>query len=196
MIYDAGFFLSLGALFFPLLILVFPLLWISLKQLRTFNFREWVVPIIGLLTPMAFTIVIFWWQDYTLEVSEYKAFNGVPLAEIFAGHGFWYLPLLILSLLILIIGLFSFLSDMSTSTVHKKNTKKVFASVSVLMLAVCIYGLSLSSVQAGMFATLAIPVSVFASVYFSRPHRKKFVIVLFYLWVLLLFFYPILAYRI
>ncbi|NEN22003.1 hypothetical protein G3O08_00605 [Cryomorpha ignava] len=193
MIYDASFFLALGALFFPLLIFVFPLLWIGLIQLRTFNFREWIVPIIGLLTPVVFTLVFFWWQDYTLDVSEYMAFNGLPLGEIFADHGFWYLPILILSLLILFIGLITFLKDMSTSTVHKKNTKKVFVTVSILMLAVCIYGLSLTSVQAGMFATLAIPVSVFASVYFSRTRRKKLVIFLFYVWVLLLFFYPILA---
>lgn len=196
MIYDAGVFLALGVLFFPLLIFVVPLLWLSLKQLRTFNIREWVVPIIGLLTPMAFAVVLFWWQGYTIDVSEYLEFNGILVAEIFAGHGFWYLPLLILSLLILFIGLITFLRDMSTSTVHKKNTKKVFATVSVLLLAVCIYGLSLTSVQEGMFATLAIPVSVFAGVYFSRTHRKKLVIVLFYLWVLLLFFYPILANRI
>lgn len=196
MIYDAGFFLSIGALFFPLLILVFPLLWISLIQLRTFNFREWIVPIFGLLTPITFTVVFFWWQGYSLDVSEYIAFTGLPLAEIFAGHGFWYLPILILSLLILFIGLVAFLNDMSTSTVHKKNTKKVFVTVSLFMLAVCIYGLSLATMQAGMFATLAIPVSVFASVYFSRTRRKKFVIFLFYIWVLLLFFYPLLALRI
>src|SRR5690554_1786237 len=46
MIYDAGFFLALGALFFPLLVFVFPLLWLSLIQLRTFNLREWTVPFI------------------------------------------------------------------------------------------------------------------------------------------------------
>src|SRR5690606_26963099 len=70
MIYDAGVFLALGVLFFPLLIFVVPLLWLSLKQLRTFNIREWVVPIIGLLTPMAFAVVLFWWQGYTIGVSE------------------------------------------------------------------------------------------------------------------------------
>src|SRR5690606_11515666 len=77
MIYDAGFFLALGALFFPLLIFVFPLLWLSLKQLRTFNFREWIVPLVGLLTPGVFTWAVFWWKGYSLNVAEYTDFNSL-----------------------------------------------------------------------------------------------------------------------
>ncbi len=193
MIYDASFFLATGALFFPLLIFTFPLLWLSLLQLRTFNFREWLVPIIGLATPIVFTVVTFWWLNYTLDISEYIAFTGISQSDLFTSHGFWYLPVLILSVIILFIGLLAFLRDLSTSTVHEKNTKKVFITTSILMLGVSLYGIALKAVQPGMIASLALPVSVFVSVYFSRSRRKVVNQILFYVWVILLLCYPILA---
>lgn len=193
MIYDAGVFLALGALFFPLLVLVFPLLWLSLIQLRTFNIREWIVPLVGLLTPTIFTIVGFWWFDYTLDISEFMSFSQPQINEMFVSHGFWYLPVLFLSAFILFAGLIVFVRDMNTSTVHRQNTKKVFITASIFMLVVCLYGLGLESAQPGMFTSLAIPVSVYTGVYFSRPRRKTLVLILFYIWVALLFFYPVLA---
>lgn len=193
MIYDAGVFLALGALFFPLLVLVFPLLWLSLIQLRTFNFREWIVPLVGLLTPTVFTVVGFWWFDYTLDILEYMSFSQPQINELFVSHGFWYLPVLFLSVFILFAGLVVFVRHMNTSTVHLQNTKKVFITTSISMLIVCLYGLGLENTQPGMFTSLAIPVSVYTGVYFSRPKRKTLVLILFYIWITLLLFYPVLA---
>lgn len=195
MIYDAGLFLALGALFFPLLVLVFPLLWLGLVQLRTFNFREWIVPLVGLLTPTIFTLVGFWWFDYTLDISEFIRFSDLQTDVLFASHSFWYLPVLFLSVFILFAGLIIFIRDMNTSTVHKQNTKKVFITTSIFMLIVCLYGLALESTQTGMFTALAIPVSVYTGVYFSRTRRKNLVLILFYIWIALLFLYPVLAAR-
>lgn len=195
MIYDAGIFLAIGALFFPLLAIVFPLLWVSLIQLRTFNIREWIVPLVGLLTPTAFTIGVFWWLDFELDISEFISFSQLSLQSLFVGHGFWYLPAVILSLFILIAGLIIFIKDMNISTVHKQNTKKVFLSAGILLLAMCLYGLGLESNQLGMLSILAIPASVFTGVYFTRSKPKTMIIILFYIWILLLLFYPVLAIR-
>ena len=193
MIYDAGVFLALGALFFPLLVLVFPLLWLSLVQLRTFNFREWIVPLVGLLTPIVFTVVAFWSFDYTLDISEFRSFSKLQFNDLFVSHGFWYLPVLVLSLFILFAGLIVFIRDMNTSTVHRQNTKKVFITTSIFMLVVCLYGLGLENTQPGMFTSLAIPVSVYTGVYISRSKRKNLLLILFYTWIALLFFYPVLG---
>ena len=192
MIYDAGLFLSLGALFFPLLILAFPLLWFSLIQLRTFNLREWIVPFMGVSTPAIFAAVVFWWYDYTLDYSEFTTFSDQPFREIFTFHGALYYPLLIISVFIFLAGLLTFLNDMTTSTVHKKNTKKVYVTTSIFLLGIYIYGIALSEIQAGMLAVLAPPLAVFAGVYFSRSRRKKLRQALFYIWILLLIVYPIL----
>lgn len=195
MIYDAGVFLATGALFFPLLAVVFPLLWISLIQLRTFNLREWIVPLIGLLTPTAFTVGVFWWFDYELDISEFISFSEFPLHTLFTSHGFLYLPVVILSLFILIVGLIIFIRDMNISTVHKQNTKKVFLSTSIFLVIMCLYGLGLESNQLGMLSILAIPASVYTGVYFTRNKPKTVIVILFYIWILLLLFYPVLAIR-
>jgi len=82
---------------------------------------------------------------------------------------------------------------MNTSTVHRQNTKKVFITTSIFMLVVCLYGLGLENTQPGMFTSLAIPVSVYTGVYISRSKRKNLLLILFYTWIALLFFYPVLG---
>lgn len=193
MIYDAGLLLALGAMFFPLLVFVFPMLWVSLIQLRTFNFREWIVPLVGLLTPTAFMIGMYWWLEYELDISEFMSFSELSIQSLFVGHNFWYLPAIILSLFLLVAGIILFIREMNTSTVHRQNAKKVFISSNFLLLALCLYGLGLESSQSGIMGVLAIPVSVYTGVYFTRIRPKIFLRVLFHIWILLLLFYPVLA---
>ncbi len=147
----------------------------------------------GVSTPALFAGVVFWWNDYTIDYSEFVNFSDQPFKQVFTAHGFWYYLLVIISLFIFLAGLLAFLNDMSTSTVHKKNTKKVYVTVSLFLLGIYIYGITLYENQTGLMAVLAAPVAVFSGVYFSQTRRRKLRQILFYIWILLLIIYPILG---
>jgi len=57
--FDAGILIGLGCLFYIHLMFYLPVLWIGLIILRSFNWREWIVTIIGFLIPFIFTLVIY-----------------------------------------------------------------------------------------------------------------------------------------
>lgn len=192
MIYDAGVFLGIAALFYPPFILAFPLLWISLIQLRTFNIREWLIPITGLLTPVIYAAVFYWWFDINFDPAHY--FQLVPLhfKTLITAHSFLFYLVLIFSTFVFLAGMLLFIREMGVSTVHKKNTKKVFVTLTFILGIVWLVSVALNEDQTGLPGLLAIPVSVFGAVLFSRVRRrKKLMTTLFYIWLLLLVFYPL-----
>lgn len=56
--FDAGIWIGLGSLFYANLIFYLPVLWIGLAILRPFVWREWLVTILGFITPVALTVAI------------------------------------------------------------------------------------------------------------------------------------------
>ena len=59
-IYIAGFFISIASLFWAPLAIFILLIWISLLILRPFIGREWVVGLLGFLTPFLFIFVYYY----------------------------------------------------------------------------------------------------------------------------------------
>ena len=58
-LYLAGFFISIASLFWGPLAIIFLIIWISLSILRPFIGREWLVGILGFLTPYLFVFVYY-----------------------------------------------------------------------------------------------------------------------------------------
>ncbi len=192
MIYDAGVFLGIAALFYPPFIIAFPLLWISLIQLRTFNIREWLVPITGLLTPLIYAALFYWWFEINLDLPEYFQLMPLHFKSLISAHSFFFYILLLFSLFVFFAGFLIFIREMGISTVHKKNTKKVFISLTFILCLMWVASLALNEDQTGLSCLLAVPISVYGGVLFSRARRRrKLLTTIFYIWILLLVFYPI-----
>lgn len=191
MIFDAGVFLGIGTLLFPPAILAVPLLWLSLSQLRTFNFREWLVPITGLALPAIYALVYFWWFDLEFYFTDYFLFGEAPFQSFLASGSVLFYLVLATTVFIVLAGLSLFFKEMGISTVHKKNTKKVFITLTVLLILVWGAGFWLEGHYTGLTLILTIPAAVFSGVFFSGAKRKRLRVTIFYIWLILLLLYPI-----
>ena len=70
--FNAGFFISLAALFYIPSVVFILVLWIGLIILRPFVWREWIISAIGILLPWAYLVFYYFWND-KLDTLEYDA---------------------------------------------------------------------------------------------------------------------------
>lgn len=192
--FDSGFFLGLGVLFFPPSIILLPLIWIVFARLRPFNFKEWIAPLTGVLTVGLYTLLYYYLGDYELSVLEYFDFGEV-LEEIPDSDGrFGVLSIAAFTLLLVIMGLYSFVSELRKSTLRKKTTKIIFLWTSFLLLMEFFFASLLSGDSGGIWLIMAIPVAVYGGVYFSgRDRRGQVRVIFFYTWLLVYLTYIVLA---
>jgi hypothetical protein len=61
--FDLGMIVGLGTLIYFPFIAMLPLLWISLIIFRPFNWREWLIGLIGFITIFFFLAVFYYWND-------------------------------------------------------------------------------------------------------------------------------------
>lgn len=63
--FDLGMIIALGTLIYFPFIAMLPLLWISLIIFRPFNWREWIIGILGFASIFFFLWVFYYWNDST-----------------------------------------------------------------------------------------------------------------------------------
>ncbi len=184
MLFDSGVFLGLGTLFFPMLVFAVPVLWLGLIQLRTFDLREWIIPLFGLLTPAVYVLVGYWWVSSWPEIDEFILTDIREIGFSFSGRHALTYPFLVITAVVGLMGFLQFISDMNVSTVHRKNSKAVFIWFSILVVLLCIYASGLQVVQSGLLGMLAAPVAIYAGIFFSGAKRTMILHTLFYLWLI------------
>ncbi len=182
MLFDSGFLLGMAVICLPLSVFLIPLLWLGLMQLRSFNFREWVVPVVGLIIPVLYTAVVFWWVDVLPEMELFMIHDFSNIGFSVENIDGPQVPFLFMTGGICLFGFFRFVSDMNISTVHRKNSKAVFVWLSALILITVIYGLGIKVENSGLGILLAAPVAVFSAIFFSGNKRQRLIQTLFYLW--------------
>lgn len=100
-VYDAGFLLGVASLFYPPSLFLFPLIYVANLTYSVFGWRNYIIPLLGLLSPYLLVGVCLFWQDnLTLFLQHYLvslSWEGVSLNADF--------PLLLWALLLLIISL-------------------------------------------------------------------------------------------
>ncbi|MBN2681510.1 MAG: hypothetical protein JXR58_03315 [Bacteroidales bacterium] len=69
-VFNSGFYLSLGSLFFFDLIFYFPFLWISLGVIKSVSFRELLVSILGFITPIFVMGIIYFINDDLIYIAK------------------------------------------------------------------------------------------------------------------------------
>jgi hypothetical protein len=192
-VFDSGFFMALAILVFPPFICVAPLIWFSLLQLRTFNFREWMVPISSLLIPFMYLLAYYWYTgtNFTLNRFALNLTHELPQFDVLMPTYFYGLAFSTLAISIL--GAYIFTADMRVSTVHKKNAKKVVIwTVFVLMIA-AFYCYKIGTPIITFVWLLAIPAALACGDFFISTRRKTIVVTIFYIWIVAAFFYPLLT---
>ncbi|OFX21194.1 MAG: hypothetical protein A2041_04840 [Bacteroidetes bacterium GWA2_31_9b] len=181
-IYIAGFFTAIASLFWAPFAIFILLIWIALIILRPFIGREWIVSILGFLTPIFFTFLIFYvffdnntliniLNNIKLEYTSITDFKNIHLSYI-----------LFYSLLFLII-LIASLNLISSFQNRKIKTRKYF----VINFWYFIIGLGIflffkrSSFE--IIYILSIPISYLLSDYFysfKKNHIQNAILILLY----------------
>jgi len=183
MLYDAGFFACPAVLFYPPAVLTLPFLWIGMTQLRSATFREWLVPVLGLATPAIYVAAAYWWFEAVPDFGEFFDLSGGFTFRPDGEGSNLFFAFSAVTLLPVLIGLGIFVSRMGVSTVHRKNTKRVFMWLSFVLLVTFIYSGFLQKSDAASVALLAPSVAVFSALCFASDRRKILTDILFYIWI-------------
>lgn len=179
-LFDLGFMIGIGTLFYFPFIAFLPLLWISLLIFKPFNWREWLTGLIGFLTIYTLLALTYFWQDKTNELR-------------FLWHGFnqktpHFLPqdlhdylVLVIPCLILVLFTIFLRKNFYKSTVH---IRKSIQLTSVLLLA------SFGSIFLAQdfwqyhFLLSLPPLAIYMAYYFNYANKKWVFEPLFLLMVL------------
>lgn len=167
-VFDAGSLIGIATLFYLPSILLFPIIWVALVVLRPFIWREWVISLIGLVVPLMFAAVYYFWYDGLTEVWTQRIIW--PLANRF----FQFNASASFITLISVIGLLFVLSTGTLITGIRISKLKAKSSLLVIVWFSFFCAVSMlmaPSVSVMYYSSLAIPVSVFFANYFFGVKR-------------------------
>lgn len=182
--FDTGFLFSIAFFFyFPTLILL-PLIIVGLILFRPFNWREWVISLLGFLLPFIFVVSYYFWFD-KLDVLIYeKFFYSILREQQNAHHGAGYYFMIGSGWFIALLAIIN-LFNRTTGT--SQRTKKGIS----LMIWIFIFSvLSVSiapEISTKYLSFLAIPVAVFSANYFIKIKKilwAEFMFIVFILSIL------------
>lgn len=190
-VFDAGFFMALAILVFPPFVCVAPLVWFSMLQLRTFNFREWMVPISGLLVPFIYLLAYYWYTGTDFPLDQFALNVAHDLPQFDVSMPTYFYGLVSTTFVISILGAYIFTGDMRVSTVHKKNSKKVVVWMVFVLIVAALYCYKIGTPIISFVWLLAIPAALACGDFFMSPKRKAIVVAIFYIWTVAAFLYPL-----
>ena len=161
--FDASFLLSIATLFYFPCVVFLPILFIGFVLFRPFNWREWIISIIGIVLPYIFIFTYYFWSDM-LDLWSYKAFLAHLHEQslLISSQNFYY----VLSAVWVVV-LFSLGKLFGGAEISQKSKKSMllliwfslFGVVSILMI---------SPISIRSFSVFAIPFSVFCANYFLK----------------------------
>jgi len=173
--FESGIFIGLGSLFYPSLVYYLITIWLTLFILRTFNWREWMSSLVGLITPWVFYFIILLLNNsHFYPISDYLEFYTNNTLYLTVS-----LPAIIATITIAFILVIALLSGMGNVTNKKISTRKYF-NLFFLFLLNCI-GVTLLSPSVGFetIVILAVPASMLLGA-FLMDLKSKWVGELFF----------------
>lgn len=176
-LFDTGLLAGLAAmLFYPALVFV-PFVFLSLLTFRHYRWREWVVPVIGMITPWMFVAgYYFWFNELENKLSEFIAFfsfrvpdPGMVTTEVLA---IW-----LLFLVLILTGLGKIFRYANESTLDIRRKSRV-------IFWLLLFGMSATFFSGFDLITQAylefIPIVIFLAMYVSRKKKLFMVELLFF----------------
>jgi hypothetical protein len=163
--FDAGALCSTATLFYPPTIILFPVLGIGLFILRPFNWREWVICLIGICAPYLFVFCYYFWTDQLHYFWNYPFFRTTTYVNYSSSL------LTVFSIVILIILLsISKLTNNLRGGSQKKSKGTLFLIWLAVLSALSLYWAP--SVSCCYLSLFIIPVSVFCAEYIASVKKK------------------------
>lgn len=165
--FDAGALFSIATLFYSPVLLLFPILGIGLSILRPFNWREWVICLLGFLSPYLFVITFYFWNDQLHYFWDNKIFYIITKSLVHYSSYLYSTMGVIFFLIILSVG--KIVTNLAGAS--QKKIKSIFLFLWIAFFAL----LSIQrapSISVKFFSLLAIPFSVFCAEYFLNIKKK------------------------
>jgi hypothetical protein len=124
-LFDTGLFVGLAALFYLPFALFLIACWVSLGVLRTFNLREWLMPLTGIATigVIFFSLnYLFDWQAVAFLTASWYPVEGVLPVGLF---GWFKYVVAIILLMMTLVAAPSFMAALTRSTMRDRNLKMI-----------------------------------------------------------------------
>jgi hypothetical protein len=184
-VFNACFFLSVALYLNIANIFLFPFIFIALVILRPFNWREFVIAVIGFICP----IFIYECVSYLFNFNQWYVFES--LAELLGSFkgpalNLNFLPFLIATSLLLIFSLISFMVGGLGNTVKKQKSKTCFFWYIILLIP--LFFISGSSYE-NIMLIYSIPLSFLIGDFLFGLRSGRFVNILMVIFVLSTLFY-------
>ncbi|MBW6491788.1 MAG: hypothetical protein K0B15_11415 [Lentimicrobium sp.] len=137
---NAAISVSIASLLYPQSVIFIIFIWLSFFTLRISSWREWVISIVGLLTPyFYFAVYLFLTDKLPLAYAGYKQFFMIYQIN-FNGFGFWEVMALILPLIMLMLSIPVFVSDASERVIAIR--KKMWLMLNFLWIGIIVFIIS------------------------------------------------------
>ncbi|MGE5420055.1 MAG: DUF6427 family protein [Chloroflexota bacterium] len=183
--YDAGLLIGIGSLFYANLIWFGLLTFIGISLIRTWNPREILLSVLGLLTPYALTFGFFYVSGKNpLDLLYLIDFNLFGRKSAFV-----FTPAIIISALFMGVLTLASLSHLFMMLGTKKiQSRKTFSLLFWILVISLLVWLLVPSVSVEILWIAAIPLSYFLSHYFTFLKKRILPEILFSLFILLILF--------
>lgn len=182
-LYIAAFFIGIATLFWVHFALFFILLIISLVILRPFVGREWMVSILGFLTPLFFTFVYYYVFRDEVDVLNllWSAKNSFQLVKDFHQiHNAYYIFFFLIFLLI-IAASFSILNNFQKKKIM---VRKFFTLCWWIFFVYFLAYFVIKNIGYEVLFVISIPISFLLSDYFYAVRREKILSLIIYLLII------------
>ncbi|HYK76747.1 MAG TPA: DUF6427 family protein [Daejeonella sp.] len=169
--FDLGMIIGLGTLIYFPFVAMLPLLWISLIIFRAFDWREWLVGLIGFATIFFFLAVFYYWNDSLNQF--YRIW--LPLTSQFPTNlhvNLYDYLVLIPVAIIFILGVFQLRKNFFKSFVQ---TRKSFQLLFFMFLAGLLSFYLKPELQLYHFLLCAPPAAVLMAYYFLYAGKKRWI---------------------
>lgn len=168
-VFDAGFFLSIATLFYFPSILLFPVIFAGLIIFRSYNWREWLISVIGFAVPSFFVLTYYFWFDGLPEffnhTKSYFVLHEKPSFDFSSSFYF----LMIAGLFIILPSLVKLISSIASGS---QKTKKNLIFINWVFVFSFVSFSIVPELSFPNFAVLAIPLSVYAANYFLNMKKE------------------------
>jgi len=168
-LFEAAFWLSFSAFITISSIISFPLFFTILMVLRPFNWREWLIAILGFLSPIflyeCFAYLFDWNQWFLFEaMAHFTKYMKTPILSEY------YFPLLLFLLVLLLLSIGLVLRYGSGNTVKKQRSKTIF----FWYLFFCFFGFFSGGANTSSILLLsAVPISFFVGDFLFGIRQTK-----------------------
>jgi hypothetical protein len=170
-IYLSGFFIAFAALFWVPYLYFLVLIFISLIILRTFSLREWIVALLGFLTPLFFVFVIYF--VFIPEETGIRLYNYI-ISELFIKELFitFDLPYILFYAFLALLVILASLKIIGSYQNKKIKTRKYFEINWWLFISGLVIFLLLKRNTMEIIYILSIPVSFLLTEYFYSTRKN------------------------